>query len=205
MCPRVVILREGRLAADGTQEQLVAELGGAGHVAFEAVVGDPVAAQGLLESLPGVSEVTLGERVGIHQAFTIHGEGDLREDVGALAMTQGWAARELSWERPNLEQLFARLVLGTGELAAREGAPVRPVAGPATPVVPVVPQELALAPEAPGGAPSAAPALGEVGEKDVFYSLNPFDQGGARDLTAPMKAEDAAPTDDDADCEEGRS
>ena len=43
----------------------------------------------LLGSLPGVERVEVGERVGIHHSFRVFGEGDLREDVGALAMTQG--------------------------------------------------------------------------------------------------------------------
>ena len=201
ICPRVIILREGRLAADGTREELVSEMGGAGHVAFEAVVGDAEEARGLLASLPGVSQVELGERVGIHQAFAIHGEGDLREDVGALAMTRSWAVRELSWSQPSLEELFGRLVLGTDEsfqAAERIGAhgPVEPSGepegnGPMTP-------GLELAPPAQGG---DEPTLGAVGHKEVFYSLNPFDQGGARDLTRPMKA-DAAPTEPEGDCKE---
>jgi ABC-2 type transport system ATP-binding protein len=201
ICPRVIILREGRLAADGTREDLVASLGGAGHVAFEAVVGDAAEAQRLLESLPGVSGVDVGERLGIHQGFAIHGEGDLREDVGALAMTQSWAVRELSWQRPSLEELFARLVLGTGELAAPGSTPA-PAIQPTPAAAPPTHAGLELAPE---GDASGDPPLGTVGNKEVFYSLNPFDQGGARDLTRPMKSSGDASEEPEGDCEEASS
>ncbi len=201
VCPRVVILREGRLAADGTREELVASLGGAGHVAFEAVVGDPDEARRLLESLPGVDRVDVGERVGIHQAFAIHGEGDLREDVGALAMTRSWAVRELTWSQASLEELFGRLVLGTDDQAPAAMSSVRPAGQPTSTTQQAAPLAtgLELAPTATDGEP---PALGTVGKKEVFYSLNPFDQGGKRDLTRPMKAGDAGPEEPDADCGE---
>ncbi len=204
ICPRVIILREGRVVADGTRDELIHTLGGAGHVAFEAVVGDPAEAARLLESLPGVSRVVTGERVGIHQAFAIYGEGDLREDVGALAMTQGWALRELTWCRPTLEQLFARLVLGggSGEEESPLAAPPPPAQGQAAPPAGSAP------PSTPGlelfsGATAPTeptPALGEVGRKAVFYSLNPFDQGAARDFSAPVRAEEKRPEEkNDAD------
>ena len=176
ICPRVIILREGRLAADGTQEELVRQLGGEGHVRFEAAVGndgpDAAAARELLASLPGVGAVEVGERLGIHQAFDIRGSGDLREDVGALAVQRGWAVRELSWRRPTLEELFARLVLGGEQLPTGAGAPA---AAPNTRHRSV--GELELAPDAPREERPAGRAI---------YSLNPFDQGASRDLGKPM-------------------
>jgi gliding motility-associated transport system ATP-binding protein len=204
ICPRVIILREGRLAADGTPGKLLEEMGGSGHVAFEAVVGDAAAAETLLASLPGVERVLAGERVGIHQAFAIHGQGDLREDVGALAMVQGWAVRELSWCRPTLEQLFARLVLGTdgGEWSAT--APVAREPESQTPEL-QPPESKTIGLElAPDSKPE--PELGTPGQKKIIYSLNPFDQGGSRDLTRPMDTQADAPPADGERCDsEGES
>ena len=199
VCPRVVILHEGRLAADGTKEQLVETLGGQGFVSCEAVVPDPAAAKEMLETLPGVTRVDLGERVGIHQAFQVHGSGDLREDVGALAMTQSWALRELSSQRPTLEELFARLVLG----AEPSDAPIKPAPAPAAPAPEPEPAAvdtsgLGLMPE------SSEPKLGEIGKKSNFYSLNPFDGGGARDFTKPMTAAPDAPPPEAPECEEDK-
>lgn len=194
MSERVIILRQGRVVADGGREDLIATLGGQGHVRMEAVVGDAEAARDLLASLPGVEEVQITERVGIHDGFTLRGGGDLREDVGALAAQKGWALRELSEQRPSLESLFAALVLGEGPLEEARAAPTAAV------VEPVAPQAtsgkgLDLLPETPA---DDAPALGTVGQKDNFYSLNPFDGGGGRDLSKPVSSSDAS----DEGCEE---
>jgi ABC-2 type transport system ATP-binding protein len=212
MCPRVLVLTGGRLVADGSREELESRLGGRGAVRVEAVVGpDPEAARALMESLPGVARVELGERLGIHYTFHVHGEGDLREDVGALAATQGWALRELSFQSRSLEELFAHLVAGgdAQELEAEETASPSGAA-PATAVQPdpagasltlELPQAPAASAEAPsqraGDAPSPAPqpATG----KRVIYSLNPFDRGAQRDLGAPVEVDDApAPSIDEA-------
>ncbi len=173
VCPRVIIVHEGRLVADGTQEDLMRRFAGSGHVRLEAVVGNVREAIGLLDSLDVVTRVDEQGRLGIHHAFDVFGEGDLREDVGALAAQRGWALRELSWRRPTLEELFARLVLGGEELAA--GATAALPAGES--VARAVGPQLELAPD--------PPASGPAGNK-VIYSLNPFDRGAARDLGQPM-------------------
>jgi len=134
MARRVIILHEGRKVADGPPAELATTLGGGGHVAVE-VMGAASAEDmaSLIGSLPGVESVSTGDRVGIHQSFEVRGEGDLREDIGALAMTQSWALRELSWQRPTLEQLFTRLVTGVGvdELASAPSPGAEPAPGAA--------------------------------------------------------------------------
>lgn len=212
MCPRVLVLTGGRLVADGSREELEARLGGRGAVRVEAVVGpDPEAARALMASLPGVTRVELGERLGIHHTFRVHGEGDLREDVGALAATQGWALRELSFQSRSLEELFAHLVAGgdaheleagTAGTAEEANAPVPAEAGPgaAAPPDPAgasLTLELPQAPAAPSAgasgpaaSPASPPAPAAAGKR-VIYSLNPFDRGAQRDLGAPVEVDDA--------------
>jgi hypothetical protein len=161
----------------------------------------------LMGSLPGVESVSTGDRVGIHQSFEVRGDGDLREDIGALAMTQGWALRELSWQRPTLEQLFTRLVTGAGleELsgaAAPGGAPAPggdPGGGEAAPA-PTMQAPLAegLELSAPTVAPASAATplpLGTPGDAapKIIYSLNPFDRGASRDLSKPVSVDAPAP------------
>ena len=177
ICPRVIILNGGRIAADGTASELVRQLGSASFVRLEAVVGaDLEGALRLLRALPGAEAVRDDGRLGIHHRFTIACDEDLREDVGALAAQRGWALRELSWHRPTLEQLFARIAL---EL---DTAP--PVPAPAQPAAAAPPASgglLAIAggPSAPPGAPPGAERVRPV------YNLNPFDQGAGRDLGRP--------------------
>jgi len=157
VAPRVIILHRGRIAADGPKEELVESLGET-YVRFEAVVGDADAARALLLQLPGVVEVEDQGRLGIHQRFHVRGDGDLREDVGALALQRSWAVRELSWEKPTLERIFARIAFEI-EPVDQARAPAE-TAAPRTPEV--VPAGLPLAPD-----PSPARQV---------YNLNPFAQ-----------------------------
>ncbi|MFT4540460.1 MAG: ABC-2 type transport system ATP-binding protein [Planctomycetota bacterium] len=199
ICPRVIILERGRKVADGNQQELVESLGGTGFVRFEAMVGDSQEAAELIASLPGVSDVQLGEKVGIHQGFEVRGSGDLREDLGALAMARTWAIRELSWSRPTLEEIFVSLVVG-GELRsesktgapAAEGAAAGTAAAEdaATPSLGSLPMQIAGMP-APAAftSPGDDPPLGTPGRKKTIYSLNPFDQGAGRNLGKPMDIE----------------
>lgn len=186
ICPRVLILHRGQLLADGTRGDLVERFAGQGQLNLEAAVPDAAEASRLLGQLPGVERVEVTIKVGVHQGFAVHGDGDLREDVGALALMKGWALRELSWDRPNLETLFARLVLGEENLevaASSDAAASAPA--PAPQQAPQSDGLLQLS-GSPGGSPvPSAPA--EAPETKTIYSLNPFDQGASRNLGAPME------------------
>ncbi|MEM7308162.1 MAG: ABC transporter ATP-binding protein [Planctomycetota bacterium] len=179
---RVVILHRGEIAADGTREELVAELGGGAAVRVEAMVQDPEEAKRLLGSLPGVTEVRDQGRLGIHHTFEVASADDLREDVGALAASRGWPLRELSWKRPSLEELFSRIALDLGDAAPA------PAAAPAAdaPDAPAAPKlEVSLGVSQPE--PAAKPAPTDEPKRQV-YNLNPFELGGQRDLGEPKDA-----------------
>ncbi|HPF14212.1 MAG TPA: ABC transporter ATP-binding protein [Planctomycetota bacterium] len=190
ICPRVIILDRGKLLADGTQRQLLHQLAGDQRIRLEAMCGSDVeAARRSLAALPGVASVVVGERVGIHQAFELRGEGDLREDVGALAMQKGWALRELSLTRATLEEVFSKLVLGElGTAASPALAPAPPAAQSGTQSAPTNLLQLALpdakVPSDPGSKPGGA-----------IYSLNPFDRGASRDLSKPVPRDPEPPSD----------
>ena len=177
VCPRVVILNRGRVAAQGSLGELEGQLGGERFVRFEAVVGDSEAAQSQLSALPGVERVELGEKVGIHQGFRLFGPGDLREDVGALAMMRQWAVRELSYQAPSLERIFASIALGESvELAPGDAARGQETAG-AEPTAAGSGDEtpgatLQLEVNAPDGAAGAADT------KPSTRTLNPFENFG---------------------------
>jgi ABC-2 type transport system ATP-binding protein len=170
-CPRVLIVHEGKLVADGTQEQLVKSHGSESHVRLEAVVGaDVESARKLLGAIGGVRAVHDRGRLGIHHQFDVLCDEDLREDVGALAAARKWALRELSWRRPTLEQLFSQIATG----AAPAAITPRDSGGQAT-----------RAPAAAGIAlPLSSPPAAAPPPKAV-YNLNPFDMGAGRDLGRP--------------------
>ncbi len=182
VCPRVIILNKGVIAADGSRDQLVSELAGSSAVRIEAFVGDVEEATRLLRALPGAEEVRALGRLGIHEQFEVVCSEDLREDVGALAAHKGWALRELSWQRPTLEQLFARIALELGDapVPARSAQSAPTAAAPTSAAASMnLLSPFESAPAKP--APSAAP-------KQV-YNLNPFDQGGKRDLAKPKSVD----------------
>ena len=184
VCPRVIILDKGKLLADSTQEQLLESLAKHRSVSMEAVCGDVEAAKKSLLSLPGVQAVDVGERTGIHQFFSVRGDGDLREDVGALAMQKGWALRELSITQMTLEDVFTKLVLGEAKdllddlaLAPGTGGADRPVEKAPASGMPVLQMATDPLPE-----PEEKPGK----NTKQIYSLNPFDRGASRDLSKPV-------------------
>jgi ABC-2 type transport system ATP-binding protein len=174
-CPRVLIVHEGKLVADGTQEELVKRHGSESHVRLEAVIGADVEhAVKLLGALRGARAVHDRGRLGIHHQFDVVCDEDLREDVGALAAARKWALRELSWRRPTLEQLFAQITTGAAPREAATSVAPAVRAAPATAATTV-----ALPVSTP--ASTAAPK--------VVYNLNPFDMGASRDLGRPKAVE----------------
>ncbi len=209
VCPRVIILSHGRIAADGSKDELLQRLGGGSYVRVEAVVGPDVAgATRLLAAIRGAGEVRDRGRLGIHHVFDVACVEDLREDIGALAAARKWALRELSWRKPSLEQLFARIAL---DLPAEPESQQLASSAPAAPSVSVQVQ-LSVAPAAPGltplnpfeapqraaaAAPDALPSPSasgaSAGAPRVVYNLNPFDQGASRDLSRPKAIEEPPP------------
>jgi ABC-2 type transport system ATP-binding protein len=117
VCPRVLILARGRLAADGSQEELVRTLGHASFVRVELSEKAALAGPGLrdagtrLRALAGVLEVEERDGAQGFHVYDVRCDVDLRAAIGALASAEGWTLRELSWRQATLEQLFARIAL----------------------------------------------------------------------------------------------
>ena len=106
-CSRLVILRRGRLAADGPVEDLVARRTAGVRYVVEAE-GDGVAEA--LAGLPGVTGHTTTSvegrtRVELHSAEA----RELRPEIFAMARDRGWSLWELHREKASLEQLFRDL------------------------------------------------------------------------------------------------
>ena len=108
VCPRVIILHRGRIAADGTQETLIETLGES-HLRVEVrpTPGDDVHAA--LQALADVRSVKPAGSEGPWEFFELRSASDPRVAVGELCHARGWILRELAWQRPTLERLFARI------------------------------------------------------------------------------------------------
>jgi ABC-2 type transport system ATP-binding protein len=112
VCPRVLILSHGKLAADGTQEELVSTLGHASFVRLElAAVEDLSAVSEELVRLKDVLDVDSRRGSDGQIEFDVRCDEDLRASVGRLAQEQNWRVHELSWRKATLEELFVRIAL----------------------------------------------------------------------------------------------
>jgi len=205
ICPRVLIVHRGRCLADGRRDELVAKLGGGAEaVLVEAVVPDVADARRLLGTLPGVTSVEVGARVGIHQSFRVRGAGDLREDVGALAAAKRWALRELTFERATLEKLFTALVLGE-ELSATD-AQAQAQAAANAPAAPATFATISAAPLLEVALPMPTPTVRATHDHAhdhkhgaprkaaaPFAMLNPFERAEAPSAAAPAEPPPAPP------------
>jgi ABC-2 type transport system ATP-binding protein len=106
-CSRLVILSQGKLAAEGSVQSLLASKTGGARYVVEAE-GSGVAES--LAALPGVTSHA-AESVGGRARVTLEaaGERELRPEIFALARDRGWTLWELHRERASLEQLFRSL------------------------------------------------------------------------------------------------
>lgn len=179
VCPRTIIIHCGKIVADGTKEEMVRDLGRGSRIRLEAFFGpDLEGALSSIRAISGAGKIHDLGRLGIHHVLEIDVTEDLREDFGALAHMKGWALRELSYQEPSLEQVFAKIAVGSDG-----DQPSLPAPEPPSVVEPEAVQVEGL-----GGVPVAAPSLDVEQPKKVLYSLNPFDGGATRDLSRPTGA-----------------
>jgi ABC-2 type transport system ATP-binding protein len=106
-CSRLLILRRGRLAAEGNVEDLLANRSGAGRYVVEAQ------GEGVADALSGLSGVTshttepMDGRVRVSLQTT--GDEELRPVIFQMARDKEWTLWELHREKATLEQLFREL------------------------------------------------------------------------------------------------
>jgi ABC-2 type transport system ATP-binding protein len=116
-CQRVVIINKGRVVAVDTPDNLTARLRGseAMYVELDAMGAD---AQPVLAALPGITQVTENATRAGHVAFEVQSaQGrDVRRDIAAAVVRQGWGLLELRPMRMSLEEIF--LSLTTEDAAA---------------------------------------------------------------------------------------
>ncbi|PYT17433.1 MAG: MFS transporter [Acidobacteria bacterium] len=110
-CNRVLIINEGRIAADETLEQLAARGGKTRRIALRlARPGDGV--EGAIRAIPGVLSVI--REGGQDGAFVVETEGtrDAREAIAQAAVTHGWGLLEMRPITLSLEDIFICIIQG---------------------------------------------------------------------------------------------
>ncbi|MCG6955037.1 MAG: ABC transporter ATP-binding protein [Gemmatimonadetes bacterium] len=114
-CSRLLILRRGRLAAEGNVQDLLANRSGAGRYVVEAQ------GEGVADALSGLSGVTshttepMDGRVRV--SLQTAGDEELRPVIFRMAREKDWTLWELHREKATLEQLFRELTSEEAESA----------------------------------------------------------------------------------------
>lgn len=110
-CNRVLIMREGRILAADTPDNLQKGMGRTGHIVTE--IAAPLAElKTCWEQMPEVAHYHIISAPGdeYHRCTVVAATGqDLRAEVFALVQTRGWKLRELSRARYSLEDVYIRL------------------------------------------------------------------------------------------------
>ena len=119
-CQRVVIINKGRVVAVDTPDNLRARVRGSESL-YVQVDGMGTDVRTALETVPGVTRVTLADTKGPLVGLEINSEGgrDIRRELASTIVTRGWGLLELRPMRMSLEEVFLHL---TTEEAAQAAA-----------------------------------------------------------------------------------
>ncbi len=110
-CDRVLIINEGRIAAEDTLENLAARNEKTRSVAVRLARSDGKALEGLRE-IPGVLRVRREEGDGALLVVESGGDRDVREEIARRAVAGGWGLLEMRPLTLSLEDIFMRVVRG---------------------------------------------------------------------------------------------
>jgi len=113
-CDRVIIINEGKIAADGTPDQLQHEFRGSDIISLELKAN---VENGMTEIFPKVKALAHVENVqyqnpfpGIHRLLITAAKGsDIREDLFRQAVSEKWLLLEIHREATSLEEVFHKL------------------------------------------------------------------------------------------------
>jgi ABC-2 type transport system ATP-binding protein len=118
-CHRVLIMREGRILAADTPENLHKALGKSGHIVAE-IAAPLEELKSCWEAMAEVAEFNIAPTEGDYYrcSLTAAPGEDLRPRIFSLTVERGWKLRELSRVRHSLEDLYIRLTRPESEEAA---------------------------------------------------------------------------------------
>ena len=111
VCDRYLVIQNGEIAAQGSEEDLARTLGGAGQVEVE-LEGDAQVAIAALKSVPGVKDVAVSKVEGPVTSLRIGAEGELRPAIVKALVTAGVAVLRVDKASTRLENIFLKLTHG---------------------------------------------------------------------------------------------
>ena len=108
-CSRVIIINHGEIEASDTPENLVGKLRTSGTVKLEARTGADAPGD-FLSRIVGVKDVKVETEDQWNRcSIRVEANADLREEIYQLAVQRQWVIRELTSEKPTLEDVFVEL------------------------------------------------------------------------------------------------
>jgi ABC-2 type transport system ATP-binding protein len=109
-CNRVMIMREGRILAADTPENLEKSMGRSGHIIAE-IAAPLEELRACWEEMPEVADYNIAPAEGQYHrcSLTAVGGEDLRPKIFALVQEHDWKLRELFRLRHSLEDVYIRL------------------------------------------------------------------------------------------------
>jgi ABC-2 type transport system ATP-binding protein len=112
-CNRIIIIHKGRIAADGTPDQIQSAHGGGNFYIVEVEKHDSVDLTSLFSSIAGAKNVAMLASSGTSQRLRIEGveNKDLRKDIFELCVQKGLTLLGLQRERLDLETIFQRITV----------------------------------------------------------------------------------------------
>ncbi len=109
ICERILIINEGRIAASDSAENLHRKLHACATIEME-VMAEKDAAVAKVDAVPGVDVCNAKMLPDGWLWLEVEADSaDLRVDLFNLAVTEGWALRELSEQEHSLEDTFVRI------------------------------------------------------------------------------------------------
>ena len=114
MCDRILVLQDGRIAAQGSEEQLASRVAGTTRMALE-IRGDRNTLSHALNTSGRVAYHSIDREVqGITYA-TVELEGDVREDLARTLIMAGLGLRRFERVKLELEGIFLKLTQNDGQ------------------------------------------------------------------------------------------
>jgi len=111
VCDRYLVIQDGELIAQGSEEDLGKQLGGGG--AFELELAAPSEAAVLaLRALPGVTQVSEAGREGGRLQLRVEGHGELRPALVKALVATGAEVLRVDKAQARLENIFLQLTHG---------------------------------------------------------------------------------------------
>lgn len=108
-CSRVLIINGGQVAAEGTPQELEAQLRGGMQISM-LVRGPQDQILSRLQAVEGAKDIVAAPADGyVHVTLNVPGERDIREQLASHVIGAGWGLVELKSVNLSLEEIFLKL------------------------------------------------------------------------------------------------